>query len=69
MKKTSVVIDEELATAVQEVLGTKTLRETIERSMLEVLRARARSEEVAALTSQRGLDLADDEIMAGAWRN
>lgn len=68
-RKTSVVIDEELLAAVQEVLETKTVKDTIEHAFIEVLRANARAEEVEALSSQRGMDLGDDEVMAGAWRN
>jgi len=67
-RKTSVVINEELLAAVQAVLDTKTLKDTINRAFLEVLRAQARQEEVAALSSLDGMDLDDDDVMAGAWR-
>ena len=67
-RKTSVVIDEELLAAVQSVLETKTVRDTIERAFLEVLRARTRIEEVEALSALRGMELDDDEVMSGAWR-
>jgi len=68
-RKTSVVVDEELLAAVQAVLDTKTLKDTINSAFLEVLRAKAREEEVAALSTMNGMDLDDDEVMAGAWRN
>ncbi len=68
-RKTSVVIDEDLLAAVQAVLDTKTVKATIEHAFLEVLRAKAREEEVEALSSLRGMDLDDEEVMAGAWRN
>jgi len=68
-RKTSVVIDEELLTAVQEVLETRTVKDTIEQAFVEVLRTKARAEEVEALSSLRGMDLDNDEVMAGAWRN
>ena len=68
-KKTSVAIDMELLDAVREVLSTETIRETIERAFTEVLRVAARRCEVEALTAMRDLDLADDEVMAGAWRS
>ena len=55
-----------LLAAVQEVLDTKTLKDTIEHAFLEVLRARAREEEVAALSSLSGMDLDNDEVMAEA---
>lgn len=68
-RKTSVVVDEKLLKEVQEVLETRTLRETIERAFLEILRARARREEIEALTSMEELDLDDAEVMRGAWRD
>ncbi len=68
-RKTSVVIDEDLLAAVKAVLDTKTVKDTIEHAFLEVLRAKAREEEVEALSSLRGMDLDDEEVMAGAWRH
>ena len=67
-RKTSVEINEELLTAVQRVLSTATLKDTIEQAFQEVLKAEARREEVQALATMQGMDLADDEVMAGAWR-
>jgi Arc/MetJ family transcription regulator len=67
-RKNSVTIDEDLLAAVQDVLGTRTVKETIEQAFLEVLRARARLEEVEALSTMRGMDLDDDEVMTKAWR-
>jgi Arc/MetJ family transcription regulator len=69
VRKTSVGIDEELLTAVQRVLSTATIKDTIEEAFREVLRAEARREEVAALTTMRGMDLADPSVMSGAWRS
>jgi Arc/MetJ family transcription regulator len=68
-RKTSLRIDVDLLEAVQEVLETRTLRETVERAFLEVLRAEARRQEVQELSSMSDLDLADPEVMAGAWRS
>jgi Arc/MetJ family transcription regulator len=68
-RKTSVIIDEDLLTAVQRVLETRTVKDTIERAFLEVLRARAREEEVDALASRKGMDIGDDEVMSKAWRH
>jgi Arc/MetJ family transcription regulator len=68
-RKTSVEINESLLAAVQRVLATTTIKDTIEEAFREVLRAEARREEVEALTMMRGLDLADPEVMAGAWRS
>jgi Arc/MetJ family transcription regulator len=68
-RKTSVEIDEDLLAAVQNVLATVTIKDTIEEAFREVLRTEARREEVEALSAMHGLDLADPEAMAGAWRS
>lgn len=68
-RKTSVEINEDLLSAVQRVLATTTIKDTIEEAFREVLRAEARKEEVEALATMDGLDLADPEVMAGAWRS
>lgn len=67
-RKTSVEINEELLTAVQQVLSTATIKETIEEAFREVLRKEARRAEVEALSTMSGMDLADPDVMAGAWR-
>lgn len=69
VRKTSVEINEELLAEAQRILETATVKETVERAFREVVHAEARREEVEALTSMRGMDLADPEIMAGAWRS
>lgn len=68
VRKTSVEINEELLVAVQRVLSTATLKDTIEKAFREVLRAEARREEVEALATMRGMDLGDEKVMSGTWR-
>ncbi len=67
-RKTSVKINEQLLAEVQRILATRTVRETIEAAFREIVRFQARREEVRALTAMEGSDLADPDIMAGAWR-
>lgn len=67
-RKTSVEIDEDLLEEVRRVLGTATLKETVEEAFLEVLRERARREEVEALSEMSGMELDDPDVMASAWR-
>lgn len=67
-RKTSVEIDEGLLDEVRGILATATIRETIEEAFREVVRQRARREEVEALSTMRGMDLDDPEKMTGAWR-
>ena len=68
-RKTSVEINEELLAAVRRILETATVKDTIEGAFREVVKAEARRLEVEALTGMKGLDLADPEVMAGAWRS
>ncbi len=67
-RKTSVTINEELLAEAQRILATRTVRETVEEAFREVVRAAARREEVSALAAKEGMDLADPDVMAGAWR-
>lgn len=69
VRKTSVEINEDLLTAVQRVLSTTTLKDTIEQAFREILRVEARREEVEALSTMRGMDLQDEKVMSGAWRS
>ncbi len=69
IRKTSVEINEQLLTAVQRILSTTTIKDTIEEAFREVLRAEARREEIEALSTMRGMDLADPDVMSGAWRS
>jgi Arc/MetJ family transcription regulator len=68
-RKTSVEIDEELLEAARRILETTTVKDTVEEALREVARGEARRQEVETLTLMRELDLADPEIMAGAWRS
>ena len=69
VRKTSVEINEDLLAAVQKVLSTTTIKDTVEEAFREVLRTEARRAEVEALTTMRGMDLADPDVMSGAWRS
>jgi Arc/MetJ family transcription regulator len=69
VRKTSVEIDEELLEAARRILETTTVKDTVEEAFREVARVEARRQEVETLTLMEELDLADPEIMAGAWRS
>ena len=69
MRKTSVDIDDDLIEQVRSVLGTSSIKETIDSALREVLRVDARRQEVQALVTMDGMDLADNDIMAKAWRS
>lgn len=65
--RTSIEIDEELLAAVQRILATRTLKDTVAEALREVVRAEARRQEVEALAEMRGMDLHDPEVMSWAW--
>ncbi len=69
MRKTSVEVDSALIARVRVVLGTSTIKETIDMALREVERREARRQEIEALSTMDGLDLADREVMAKAWRS
>ena len=56
MSKTSVEIDRDIARQASEILGTSTLRETIDASMREVIDARRRLELIALLSEPGRFD-------------
>ena len=69
MRKTSVEVDDRLLGQVRDLLGTSSIKETIDGALREVVRAEARRREIRALAVMDGLDLADEKVMARAWRS
>ena len=53
---------------VRGLLGTASIRDTIDSALREIVRVESRRQEVSALVEMDGLDLADEKVMAGAWR-
>jgi Arc/MetJ family transcription regulator len=68
-RKTSVAIDESLLEEARDILRTDSIKDTVNRALLEVVRTQARREEVEAMSVMEGLELNNDEVMEGAWRN
>ena len=69
MRKTSVEIDDGLIEQVRVLLGTSSIKETIDSALREVLRREARRQEIEALAKMDGLELSNEKVMAGAWRS
>lgn len=69
MRKTSVDINEDLLAEVRSLLGTRSIKETIDRAFREILRVEARRQEVEALVTMERLDLSDEKVMEKAWRS
>lgn len=65
MAKTSVEIDRDLISEAAEILGTGTLRDTIDAALREVVNVRRRLGVLALLADNDRFDLAS---MANAWR-
>lgn len=68
MRKTSVEIDDRLIDQVRVLLGTSSIKETIDSALREILRREARRQEIEALVNMDGLELSDENVMASAWR-
>lgn len=68
LRTTTLAIDERKYEQVRAVLGTTTLRETVDRSFDEVLVRAARMKDVEHLRTMRGLDLDKPSVMRDAWR-
>ncbi|MDQ3320716.1 MAG: type II toxin-antitoxin system VapB family antitoxin [Actinomycetota bacterium] len=67
MRKTTITIDDQKLEAVQEVLGTSGITETVDRALQAVLVQQARRRHSEWLRTNE--DLRDPEIMANAWRS
>jgi Arc/MetJ family transcription regulator len=67
VSKKLIEIDDNLLDEARTILGTSTQRETVTRALDEVVRRRRRQDFTELLTSGQ-LDLADTEVMGGAWR-
>lgn len=67
-RKTSFEIDSAKVDAAREVLGTKTLTETVDTALSEVVKLRQRKTLVELLSRPGALELDDPEVMSGAWR-
>lgn len=69
MHKTTLVVDDKKIARVRRLLGTKGIRETIDRALDEVIAIRARHRVVEQLRKMEGLD---EEVLRNvrkeAWR-
>ena len=65
MRKTTISIDDELVAKASAILGTKGIKDTVNRALYEVLVYDARLHEIERL---KRLDLNDLEVMKGAWQ-
>ena len=66
--RTLVEIDPELLESAKDVLGTATIKETVDRALREVVRTKAIRDHLVQMHTLEGLDLDDPDVMAQAWR-
>lgn len=67
-KITTIEIDQVKLANVKGILGTATLRETVDRSFDEVITRAARERSIERIQKMDGLDLDKPKVMDGAWR-
>jgi hypothetical protein len=67
-RKTSFEVDFQKVDAAREVLGTRSLTDTVDAALDEVIRLRQRERLVELLFEPGALELDDPTTMAGAWR-
>jgi len=67
MARTVIDVDDDSLSAAAEVLGTKTKVETVNRALAEIAARRGRLAFLDDLDTA-ATDLADPEVMRGAWR-
>lgn len=67
-RKTSFEVDTAKVDAAKEVLGTRTLTDTVDAALAEVVKVRQRKTLVELLFRPGALELDDSDVMSGAWR-
>jgi hypothetical protein len=67
-RKTSFEIDTAKVDAAKEILGTRTLTDTVDAALSEVVKLRQRKTLVELLFRPGALELDDPEVMSRAWR-
>jgi hypothetical protein len=67
-RKTSFEVDVAKVRAAKDILGTKTLTDTVDAALSEVVKLSQRRELLELLSTPGALELDDPDVMAGAWR-
>jgi hypothetical protein len=68
MRKTTLTIDDEKIALAREILGTAGITDTIDASLRETIRRAAAERLIERMATMEGLDLADGDVRADAWR-
>ncbi|HET9059313.1 MAG TPA: hypothetical protein VFN61_05280 [Acidimicrobiales bacterium] len=67
-RKTSFEVDFDKVESAKEILGTRTLTDTVDAALDEVIKLQQRHQLVEMLFTPQRLQLDDPHVMAGAWR-
>jgi hypothetical protein len=67
-RKTSFEVDFDKVESAKEILGTRTLTDTVDAALDEVIKLQQRRCLVEMLFTPGQLQLDDPDVMAGAWR-
>lgn len=67
-RKTSFEVDTDKVDAAKEILGTRTMTETVDAALDEIVDRRRRERLVELIFDSDALALDDPEVMRGAWR-
>jgi Arc/MetJ family transcription regulator len=68
VRKTTLSIDDEKVARAREILGTTGITDTIDAALSDAIRRAAADRLIRRMSTMDGLDLADAEVMADAWR-
>jgi len=66
--KRLVEIDDDLLDQARDLLGVKTMKDTVNHALQQVVDTELRRAHLVRLETGEGTDLGDDEVMSGAWR-
>ena len=69
MTKRLIDVDDTLLEQASDVLRTRTMKDTVNQALGEVVRAELRRRHADRLVRMDGLEIDDSEVMAGAWRS
>ena len=67
-RKTSFAIDPAKVAAAKDILGTKTLTDTVDAALEEIVKRRGREKLLELLSTPGVLELDNPDVMKGAWR-
>ena len=66
--KRLVDIDDELLEQARLIIGASTMKDTVNAALRNAVDSELRLRHARRIADRRGTDIADDEVMSGAWR-